>query len=78
MAPAADLCMIVRKPTGGFHMATQPGAPGPDIIQPQSPPETPVPIRPEEPPLPDAPTVLPDQPDIANPGVAPIELPPTP
>lgn len=73
MAPVADLCMIACN-YRRIEMATQPGTPGPDIIQPQSPPETPAPIRPDETPLPDDPTIFPDQPDIANPG--PPELPP--
>ncbi|MGF7204088.1 hypothetical protein GGQ82_003169 [Sphingobium olei] len=59
-------------------MATQPGAPEPDIIRPQSPPETPAPNRPDETPLPNDPTILPGQPDLDNPGQAPQELPPAP
>jgi hypothetical protein len=59
-------------------MATQPGAPEPDIIQPQAPPETPAPIRPDEAPSPGDPTVLPDQPDTDCPGETPPELPDVP
>ncbi len=57
-------------------MATQPGAPEPDIIQPQAPPEWPAAPQPNEEPVPEDPTIPPDQPDIDRPGETPPELPP--
>lgn len=56
-------------------MATQPGAPEPDIIRPQSPPESPFPGTPGETPLPTGPEIVPDQPDFDQPDVSPPEFP---
>jgi hypothetical protein len=56
-------------------MATQPDTPEPDIIRPQSPPETPAPNFPGEAPYEEPPEIAPEQPDIDFPDSAPIECP---
>ncbi len=56
-------------------MATQPGAPEPDIIRPQSPPERPVSPTPGESPTPSIPEIAPDQPDFDQPDTSPPEFP---
>lgn len=58
-------------------MATQPGAPEPDIVRPQSPPERPAPADPGERPQPGGPEILPDQPDFDRPDSYPPEIPGT-
>ncbi|MEW9854209.1 hypothetical protein [Novosphingobium sp. M1R2S20] len=59
-------------------MATQPGAPPPDIDQPISPPERPgAPSEPGQPGTPQAPDELPaETPDYDNPDPGPVEAPP--
>lgn len=57
-------------------MATNPGAPEPDIIRPQAPPETPAPAGPAESPSPSTPEIAPDQPDFDQPDRSPSECPP--
>jgi hypothetical protein len=61
-------------------MATQPAVPPPDIIEPQSPPETPPLEHPEETPFQEPLEIPPDgpSPDIDEPGRGPDELPPPP
>jgi hypothetical protein len=56
-------------------MVTQPGAPEPDIIRPQSPPERPTPRYPGESVPPPLPEVAPDQPDFGQPDTSPPEIP---
>jgi hypothetical protein len=58
-------------------MATQPGAPSPDIDQPISPPESPaMPDEPSHPGAPEAPDEMPaDTPDYDAPDPGPIEAP---
>jgi len=56
-------------------MATQPGAPEPDIVRPQSQPERPAPAEPAEPPSPGGPEILPDHPDFDQPDTSPPEIP---
>jgi len=56
------------------RMDTQPGEPKPDIIEPSVPPETPAPPEPREMPMPNAPEIIPSQPDFV-PGAPPQECP---
>jgi hypothetical protein len=59
-------------------MATQPGEPAPDTIEPQSPPEAPVEPTPVEAPEDEPPGIYPPEPDITEPGRGPSEIPPPP
>ncbi len=56
-------------------MATQPG---PDIIEPSTPPEIPATPAPTETPNTQPPEIMPPQPDIDNPDRSPAETPPPP
>lgn len=56
-------------------MASQPDAPKPDRIEPQSPPETPATPTPQEDPAGQPDEISPPQPDIIEPGT-PVEAPP--
>lgn len=56
-------------------MATTPGAPPPDTITPQSPPERPLVPEPVEDPFRQPPEIVPEQPDIDQPDIGPGECP---
>ncbi len=59
-------------------MASQPEIPPPDVIEPQSPPETPSPDPLPEQPYREPPEIVPDTPDIDEPGQGPDEVPEMP
>ncbi|PBN42931.1 HAMP domain-containing sensor histidine kinase [Sphingobium sp. D43FB] len=63
-----------QKWAGAFALASQPGEPKPDIIEPSAPPETPAPPQPAEVPIPFEPEGVPTGPDFV-PEPSPQELP---
>ncbi len=59
-------------------MASNPEIPSPDTIDPQSPPEIPGGMPPEETPFLEPPEIVPEIPNVDEPDLAPSELPPPP